>query len=138
MTTFRHRLHFWVAAWLIFQVATLSALVPQDCCAAHKAQHQKAPDNTTAPGNAAHDGHHAAMNHGTEQPAPKVPLEQCVMRGTCKGPMSAVVALLSNQGVPPLDAFSIAPDLGVTVIAGATSEHITSRLASPDPPPPRA
>lgn len=134
MTTFRHRLHLWVAAWLVFQVATLSALVPQDCCAAHKAQHRKAPHATAK---TEHAGHHA-MNHGTEQTAPKAPIEQCVMRGTCKGPMSAVVALLSNQGVPPLDAFSAAPDLGVTVIDGTTTERVTSRLASPDPPPPRA
>ena len=83
------------------------------------------------------------MNHGTAHHAAnkaekKVPIQQCVMRGTCKGPMSAIVALLSQQGAPPLDAFTLASDLGSTVIAGTTSEHVSSRLVPPDPPPPRA
>ena len=36
MTIIRRRLRLWVAAWLVFQVASLSALVPRDCCAAHR------------------------------------------------------------------------------------------------------
>jgi hypothetical protein len=136
-STGRHpspRLRIGVAAWLIFQLATLWALVPQDCCATHKAQHQQQKaQHSTAP--AGHDHH--AMNHGHDA-APKAPLEQCMMRGTCKGPMSAIISLLSHHSVPPLKAFTIAPDPGVTVLARAASEHVCCRLASPDPPPPRA
>ena len=36
MTIIRRRLRLWVTAWLVFQVASLSALVPRDCCAAHR------------------------------------------------------------------------------------------------------
>ena len=139
MTSLRHQLRLWVAAWLIAQVATLSAVVPRDCCAAHNGQHTKSQQ---ASAKADHSGHHE-MNHGTvhesaDEATRKVPIANCVMRGTCKGPMSALVALLSNQGVPPIDAFTISPDFRATVIAGPTREQATSRLASPDPPPPRA
>ena len=36
MTVLRRRLRFWVTTWLVFQVVSLSALVPRDCCAAHR------------------------------------------------------------------------------------------------------
>src|SRR5262245_35583755 len=44
MTLFRRHLRLWVAAWLAFQVVSLSAFVPRDCCAAHRppAQEQAA------------------------------------------------------------------------------------------------
>jgi hypothetical protein len=35
MKVFRRRLRLAVAAWLVFQVVSLSALVPRDCCDAH-------------------------------------------------------------------------------------------------------
>ena len=37
MKPFRRRLRLAVAAWLLFQVVSLSALVPRDCCDAHHA-----------------------------------------------------------------------------------------------------
>jgi hypothetical protein len=139
MTTLRYRLHLWVAAWLIFQVATLSALVPRDCCAAHKAQHQKPRPATAKASPVGHGSvHHGMAHHGVNKAARKTPMEQCVMRGTCKGPMSAVIALLSHHGVPPVEAFTLAPDLGSTVTAGAITERVSSRLTPPDLPPPRA
>jgi hypothetical protein len=36
MRPFRRRLRLAVAAWLMFQVVSLSALVPRDCCDAHQ------------------------------------------------------------------------------------------------------
>ena len=36
MTTLRRHLRICVATWLVFQVASPSALVPRDCCAAHR------------------------------------------------------------------------------------------------------
>ncbi len=136
MTTLRHRLHLWVAAWLIIQVAALSAFVPQDCCAAHKAQHQKSQQTTVKSSHDHHQMNHEMVHH--EAAAPTTPIDQCVMQGTCKGPMSAIVALLSNHGVPPVASFAMAPESRVTSIVRAVSEHVCSRLASPDPPPPRA
>ena len=130
MTALRHRLHLCVAAWLILQVAALSAFVPQDCCATHKAQHEKNHQSM---------GGHAHAEHGEHHAAPKSPAQGCVMKGTCQGPMSAILAILSNQGVPPSGAFRVAPDdLSSTLAAVIVREHIPSLLAAPDPPPPRA
>lgn len=69
--------------------------------------------------------------------APSTP-RNCVMRGTCDGPMAAILDLLSTQGVPPSGTFTLIPNDGTIVVAGSTHEHLASRLASPDPPPPRA
>jgi hypothetical protein len=140
MISLRHRLQWGVAAWLIVQVAALSAFVPQDCCAAHKAQHQQARHHTMAVPD--HSNHHSmsheSMHSGSHDPAPAVPAKGCVMKGTCKGPMSAIIAILSSHGVPPVSAFSIAPDLSSSLAAGIARQYATSHLASPETPPPRA
>jgi hypothetical protein len=79
------------------------------------------------------------MNHGLEpQGANREAEAECVLRGTCQGPMSAIVALLSNHGGPPVESFVIAPDLRTILISPIAQEHVDSLLASPDPPPPRA
>jgi len=143
MTTIRRRLRLWVTAWFVFQVVSLSALGPRDCCAAHRPPASaKAPschESTAAtycPTRAAsgtpcpmHGGNHSDADHKS---APK-----CSMRGTCDGPMAALSALLSNHGVLS-DAFSMLPDLQTTGITAHTGENLIGRLASPDPPPPRA
>jgi hypothetical protein len=46
-------------------------------------------------------------------------------------------ALLSNYGVLA-DSLEMTPDLRVSSAALHTREDLISRLASPDPPPPRA
>ena len=104
----------------------------------HAHHHDHMRDGHEHAGHEMHAEHQMHAGHDMHGAMPKAPLEPCVMRGTCKGPMSAVVALLSNQGVPPLDSFTIAPASGVTLTAGPAGEHVSSRLASPDPPPPRA
>ena len=140
MTSLRHRLRWCVAAWLIVQVAALSAFVPRDCCAAHKARHQQARHQEMPATD--HSNHHSmsheSMHSGAHDAAPAVPAKGCVMKGTCKGPMSAIIAILSSHGVPPLSAFSIAPDLSSSLAAGVARHHATSHLASPETPPPRA
>jgi len=149
MLTLRRRPQFWVAAWLIFQGSALYALVPRDCCAAHRhggdhqsAAHQPVPAEAS-PAPSAHSDDHAHVGHQMA-PAPEpanadpAPVRGCVMRGTCDGPMAAVLAVLSTQGVPPIDAFRLVQESTATLVAGAAHEHPTSRLASPEPPPPRA
>lgn len=120
MTTIRAGLRLWVTAWLVFQVASLSALVPRACCAAHRP-----PPSATE-----HMCHEAAAP--VEQPDAK-----CSMRGMCEGPMAALLALLSNYGVPA-DPFEMSPDLLAGPAAIHARESLIGRLASPDPPPPRA
>ena len=149
MLTLRRRPQFWVAAWLIFQGSALHALVPRDCCAAHRhggdhqsAAHQGAPAEAapaaaTSTGDHAHHGHQMAAQPDAA-PADTTPARGCVMRGTCDGPMAAVLAVLSTQGVPPSHIFTIVPDTRAAAVTLSAPEHLLSRLASPEPPPPRA
>ena len=153
MLTLRRRPQFWVAAWLIFQGSALYALVPRDCCAAHRhgGDHQSAahhatpaavpaeatPAAATSSDDHAHHGHQMAAQPEAA-PADATPARGCVMRGTCDGPMAAVLAVLSTQGVPPSNIFSLVPYVSSALVTGSAPEHLLSRLASPEPPPPRA
>ena len=51
--------------------------------------------------------------------------------------MAAMLALLANHGILT-DASVIAPDNQPGLITAFARESLVSRLASPDPPPPRA
>jgi hypothetical protein len=120
MTIVRRHLRLFVAAWLVFQVASLSALVPRECCLAHK------PVATDGHGKACHEAVPAPDNG-----------KRCSLRGTCDGPMAALFALLSNHGVLT-DSIAVAPDLHPGAPPIQIRESLVSRLPSPDPPPPRA
>ena len=177
MKPFRRRLRLAVAAWLVFQVVSLSALVPRDCCAAHhpvradreercheradspycpmRSQGRNCPMHppgdgvaagTTADSHAGHgDGHHQAVEpapsaaaHASHAAVPESsPTEQCAVGGTCSAPMTALAVILSNHGIVP--AATLAPANADRALApGTLDEHLISRLAAPDSPPPRA
>jgi len=148
MATFRQRLRLLSAAWILFQVMSLSTLVPRACCLAHHS------------GSAAHtDGHeHTAVahcptpadeitsrsmhhNHGqmheAAAPAGSTPAHDCALRGTCGGPTAALLALLSTDGVlresvaSPID-FPVAGDALPSTI------QLIRQFEPPDAPPPRA
>ena len=128
---------------MVFQVASLSALVPRDCCAAHRPaandKEQSCHKSTAAthcPMRAA-DGTPCPMHRGGRNDAGEKPTDKCSIRGTCNGPMAALFALLSNHGVLT-DSFAMLPDVRASYVAAHTRENLISRLASPDPPPPRA
>ena len=150
MTTFRRHPRLWVTAWLVFQVASLSALVPRNCCAAHqpaavKTEHSShdsaaatdcpmlAADGTACP---MHRGHGNHRERG-ESSSHEGPSGECSIRGRCDGPMASLLALLSNQGVLPEPVAGL-PDVESYSVSPALPESVVSRLASPDPPPPRA
>ena len=120
MTLFRRHLRLWVAAWIAFQVLSLSAFVPRDCCAAHRlpAQEQAAD---------------ASCHH--PQPAPSMP--ECTLRGECNGPLSILAALLSPHAVlvEPTRIESVAL---VTAPNGRRLDTPISRTTPPDSPPPRS
>ena len=112
MITLRRGLRLWATAWLVFQVATLSALVPRDCCFVHRP---------------------AAAEESCHKPAPV----KCAMRATCDGPMAALLTMLSNLGIPPA-AIGVVPDLPSSQTTVTTRENLISDSTPPDPPPPRA
>ncbi len=112
MTTIRRGLRLWVTAWLVFQVASLSALVPRDCCLLHRP---------------------AAAETKCHEPAPV----QCAMRATCDGPMAALLTPLSNLGIPAASV-AVTPELHSRQTTTTTRVNLISDSTPPDPPPPRA
>jgi hypothetical protein len=95
MHLFRRRLRTAVIAWMLFQVVSLSALVPRDCCDAHRpaaqaerchetaessycpmrAQGRNCPMHAAAPA-APETGGHA--HHGVDTPSEPTPHETAV------------------------------------------------------------
>jgi hypothetical protein len=131
MTIVRRHVRLFVAAWLVFQVASLSALVPRDCCLAHR------PEPVAKHGSNCHEPAAAAPGHRADQEAADKSSQRCTLRGTCDGPMAALFALLSNHGVLT-DSIAVSPDLHAGTPPIRIRESLVSRLPSPDPPPPRA
>jgi hypothetical protein len=142
MMSLWRRLPLWAAAWLVFQVASLAALVPRDCCAAHRAPTSSAEHGCHKTTAATHcpmrgaDGTPCPMHRGRDARDPVSSSGGCSLRSTCSEPMVALAALLWNQGVlaEPLD---VVPDSGLSVVAAATRDPIVNQPDSPDPPPPR-
>jgi hypothetical protein len=147
MTRLRHHLRFWVTTWLVFQVMSLSALVPRDCCAAHRlaTEKEKTCHEEAAATHASADGAHCPMPGKTGETCPmhgtshdgQTPARKCTMQGTCNGPMAALFVIISNHGVltePP----QLARDLTVAVAPRPGREELVSRFVPPDSPPPRA
>ena len=120
MTLFRRHLRLWVAAWLTFQVVSLSAFVPRDCCAAHRppAQVQAAE---------------ASCHHPQQAPEPA---PECSLRGGCNGPLSILGALLSPHAVlvEPTGIESAAP---IAATPLRSLETPIARTTPPEAPPPR-
>ena len=132
MARVRKHLRVWAIAWLVFQAASLSALVPRDCCLAHK------PEPVAKHGSNCHETTAAAPVHQLDhQDAADKSGKRCTLRGSCDGPMAALSALLSNHGVLP-DSIAVSPDLLSSVPPTRFRESLVSRLPVPDPPPPRA
>jgi hypothetical protein len=143
MQSIRRSLRLWMAIWLVVQVASLSALVPRDCCAAHSSAARAAKPGcheqvtaTQCPMHAT-DGTPCPMHRGGHGEASQKTPDGCAMRGTCSGPMAALVAQLSNYGVLPATP-QVLPDLHRGAVSVDSDEYLLTRLASPDPPPPRA
>ena len=145
MATIRWRLRFWAAAWLVFQAASLSALVPRQCCTAHPmaaaSTEADCHDDAPAPKEpecpmAAHDGvpcpmhenGHSDKNEGTEG---------CSIRGMCDGPAATFLGSLANNGVL-VNPFTITPDLQPSFNVPTVRENLIGRLARPNARPPRA
>jgi len=104
----------WVIAWLVFQAVSLSAMVPRDCCLAHR----------PAAGTEVQKCHEA------------IP-EQCVMRASCDGPMAGLLTLLSNLGVPVASP-GIFLDVQASTVTSSPSDKPVRSFLPPDSPPPRA
>jgi len=165
MKALRRRLRSAVTAWLLFQVVSLSALVPLNCCDAHvpadvaaQKRCHETPESPYCPMRA-RDGkacpmhqkaeadnlhaHHRQIAAGEDAglhahaSGPESSDTHCAIGATCTAPMAALAIILSNHGVVPAD-IRILPNADRTVLPRHHDEHLTSRQATPDSPPPRA
>ena len=149
MAAVRQRLRLLSAAWIVFQVTSLSTLVPRACCLAHQSAsaakpagcHEEAgvlqptsPANETMPGTM-HHGH--GQMHEQSAPTSSNPTHDCVLRGTCGGPTAALLALLSTHGVLT-DSIASPTDFPLVGTAPPATAQLIRQFESPDAPPPRA
>jgi hypothetical protein len=142
MVLLRRHLRLLTVAWLAVQLASFSALVPRDCCSTHRPAasvkergcHENAAA-TRCPMRAA-DGTPCPM-HQDSRHAGEGSSDTCSMRGTCKGPMAALLAQLSNVGILTV-SLSVLPDLYAAGILSTASEDPVGHFTPPDTPPPRA
>ena len=121
MALFRQRLRLLAIAWLLFQAASVSALVPLSCCA------------TPAPVAAASD---RALESCHQKETAPVPEPVCVMRGVCAGPEAALATLLGSVGIVASDVRT-SFQLHVSASVPSFVEVGLNRLLPPDAPPPR-
>ena len=143
MAFLRGKLRLFATTWLVFQAACLSALVPRECCAAHRVSekrcHESAPaarcpmravDGTACPmhrtADASEHSHHA----------PSAPAD-CRLTGICAGPMAALFTLLSNHGVLPESSTAL-PGAALRSVAIVIHDDVIGRYQPPESPPPRA
>ena len=148
MAAFRQRLRLLSAAWIVFQVMSLSTLVPRACCLAHQsasASHSGGDEQgavphcpTPADESASRPVHH---DHGQmhEQAAPtrSTPVHECALRGTCGGPTAALLALLSTDGVLTASVSST-NNFAADGDALPSTPQLIRQFEAPDAPPPRA
>ena len=118
MAVVRSQLRVFATTWLIVQALSLAALMPRDCCAAHR----PAANRPAAP--ACHESSHR-------------PAVDCRLTGGCSGPMSALVRLLSYSGILP-DRGAALPHAAVRPVDAAGQDDVIGRYDPPDAPPPRA
>ena len=134
MIAIRQRVRAVAFAWLLCQVASLSAFVPEQCCISHAAE--AAAKKTTA-----------ACHEDAAPPAPKegdaCPLHQgrtkhdcCAMTNACDGPGAQLLTLFSFISTidEPRSSSTI---LDSTVAFVPPAPPLLSRLALPDAPPPK-
>ncbi|MGH9370737.1 MAG: hypothetical protein ACRD15_04325 [Vicinamibacterales bacterium] len=127
MLGIRRHIRAWTLTWLAFHAASLSAFVPRDCCAAHKAHASHDAVTTDAGADEAQ-----CPMHQSADPEP-----DCSLRGACNGPRSALPAVWSTPSPVPA-SFTIALDTSSSSWAAHADARPVANDVLPDPPPPRA
>ena len=133
MTAIRRRIRVATMAWLLCQVASLSAFVPEQCCVAHAeeaAAKQKAASCHEAAPAAPKDGDACPMHHGSKSH------DCCSMTNGCDGPGSHLSTLFAYIGVMESPASS-AVAIESSPLTIAPPAPLLSRLALPEEPPPK-
>ena len=137
MIAIRRRVRAVAFAWLLGQVASLSAFVPGECCVSHAAEakaRQKAEachETEATPAPEPQQGDACPMHHGAKSH------DCCAITNACDGP-----------GTQLLSLFSFVSTIDEPIVSSAVLESTAAfvppappllyRLALPDAPPPKA
>jgi hypothetical protein len=133
MTAFRRRIRAVTLAWLLCQVASLSAFVPEQCCVAHAeeaAAKEKAAACHEAAPVAPKDGDACPMHHTSQSH------DCCSMTNNCDGPGSQLTTLFAYVGVLESPA-STAVTFESAPLTVTPTSSLLYRLSTPDAPPPK-
>lgn len=136
MEGLRRRLRAWSFAWLICQVAFLSAFLPRECCAAH---HSRASGSTPECHRTVKDTHcpmPSADGSACPMHQAKSGDEDCRLRGMCDGPLSLLAHLLSAPSLP-VGSLTVTLAMPPTSIVSTIAENALQQVTPPDSPPPR-
>ena len=167
MAALRRKMRVFATIWLAFQVTWLSALVPQDCCAAHRRPEKSCHESTSAAlcplrasggpcpmhgGNAResaaqtdHAGHHAdgvATEHKHETVAAEHSQHTTPSQDDCRlvGVCDGPMAgLFALLSIHGVlpEAPSAVLNPEICVLTARNPENLVTPFASPDSPPPR-
>ena len=134
MTAIRHRVRAVALFWLLGQVASLSAFVPEACCVSHAAEAEAKQKAEACHEEAApvepKEGAACPMHHGSRSH------DCCVMTNACDGPGAHLLSLFSY--VTTIDEPLVSSTALNSSAAFLTpAPPLLYRLAVPDAPPPR-
>jgi hypothetical protein len=138
MMSLRRHLGSLTAIWLLFQVASLSALLPGVCCLAHAEDPASDPESCHKE-EAATTADQCPMMSADGQPCPEhvahtASGERCVMMGTCNAPMSSLASLFSAPAVLVDRTVLLFDTISAAVTIQSQSALVVS-LAFDTPPP---
>lgn len=136
MRSLRRHLGALTAIWLLFEAASLSALLPGVCCIAHAEDAQS--DSESCHKEAA-TSEQCPMVSADGQPCPEHAAhtasgERCVMMGTCNAPMASLASLFSALAVLADRAVVHFDTLSAAVTLSSPAAIVVS-LAFDTPPP---
>jgi hypothetical protein len=143
MQSIRTRVRAVAFAWLLCQVASLSAFVPENCCISHvEEQAAKAKQDAcheTEPAKP-EPGDACPMEHGEAAACPMHSSKSkdcCAMTNACDGPGSQLLTLFAYNGTTerPLTT-AVSLDSTPAFVPPPTSPLY--RITRPDAPPPKA
>ena len=128
----RRQIRTWIVAWLLFQCVSVSALAVRDCCCQPKQVRTSHCEKQT-PAN------YCPMRAAGGSPCPMHQQSEpdCVMRGTCGGPVAAVGVLFATFGIP-VASFELLPYQVIRPADGLTPQSTIEGWPPADTPPPRA
>lgn len=133
MMAIRRRVRAVAFAWLLCQVASLSAFVPEQCCISHAAEaaakKQAACHESAAPA-PAHEGAACPLHHESKSH------DCCKISNSCDGPGANLTTLFAYVGVLETPVSSPVT-IHSTPAAPPASSPLLSRRSHPDAPPPK-